>query len=262
MEGKDDSASRACSDGESGVDEKEITDGAIQPAAALKRARKRMIYEHSDLTVGPYRFMAYVFAPAESEKKGSIGAGVFGVRFKAGNGYRALLMQCNEGRSVQLVACSVEDVKDRLSAVEDFFRSANDRSEINGDSLRTDLDRFARENGLLVAAATLSISDSTQEDASFAMVRVFMAGMPPLVMIENGHYHFPVRSGIPLGINDLHIPMQPLELPVHASVYIHTPLDGRKEELKEMHSMLSHFKSEMLPEGVLLFGLHLKKAES
>lgn len=221
-----------------------------------------MIYEYSDLTVGPYRFMAYVFAPTESEKKGSIGAGVFGVRFRAGNGYRALLMQSNEGRSVELIACSVEDVKDRLAAVDDFFRSANDKSEINGDSLRTDLERFAKENGLLVAAATLSISDSTQEDASFAMVRVFMAGMPPLVMIENGHYHFPVRSGIPLGISDLHIPMQQFELPVKASVYIHTPLDGRKEELKEMHSMLPHFNSEMLPDRVLLFGLNLKKSES
>jgi len=262
MEGKDDSTSGACSDGESGSDEKEITDSAIQSAAALKRARKRMIYEHCDLSVGPYRFMAYVFAPAKSERKGTIGEGTFSIRFREGNGYRALLLQSDRGRSIQLVACSVEDVKEHLAAVEIFFKSVAERSDMNVDTMRTELDRFAKEHALLVSAATLSVSDTTQEDASFAMVRVFMAGMPPLVMIENGHYHFPVRSGIPLGINDLHIPMQPLELPVHASLYIHTPLDGRKEELKEMHSMLSHFKSEMLPEGVLLFGLHLKKAES
>jgi hypothetical protein len=221
-----------------------------------------MIYEHSDLSVGPYRFGAYAFAPSESQKTGSIGAGKFSVRFQKGNSYRALFLQYVESQSLELILYSVDDVKDGLSQIENFSGSMFNRAAIQIETVRAELSELAKANGLHIAMAALGISDTVQEDASFAMLRVLMAGIPPLVMIENGHYHFPVRSGIPLGINDLQIPLQSLELPVQASIYIHTPIDGPKEYLKEMHSMLPHFNSELIPEGVLLLGLHLKKANS
>ncbi len=223
-----------------------------------------MIYEHSnDLSIGPYHFMVYAFAPETAERSGLISQGIFSIRYRAPqNGYRAMLLHCVEGQSLQIVVASIEDVRDGLPAVEEFFRTASSPSSWNIDTVCADLEQFARSEGLYASVSALSVSDAMQEDADFAIIRVFTAGMPPLVMIENGHYHFPVRSGIPLGINDLPVSVQPLELSTKASLYVHTPLDGHGAGLKELHSMLLHLKSEMIPEDVLLFGLHLKKAES
>ena len=218
-----------------------------------------LFHHHHDFSIGNYQFRASVFAPQTSLC--NTDSPVFSLRFQDGLSFRSLLMQSGSDNSFSMMITVVDDVKNKAGQLISFFDRASGSETLNPCQITSELTAMAKTEDLLIAASAVTINQELQEDSlTFAMLDILMAGLPPAVVIEEGQFSFPVRSGIPFGINDLLLSEQPLELPVEASLFLHTPLHGSSYSLKDMHIMLSSFNKDEIPEGVMVFQLELLQA--
>ncbi len=100
--------------------------------------------------------------------------------------------------------------------------------------------------------------ESQEKDSELQISEMYTAGYPPLIMIQNESIQFPIRSGIPFGINELLPKKQTLEIPVSSKFYIHTPLNEKEHNIRELHYQI--IKDNLkLPKDILLFRYHLKE---
>lgn len=91
------------------------------------------------------------------------------------------------------------------------------------------------------------------ETGIFQVANYTSSGIPPLILIENENYHFPLRSGIPLGINDVLPVKQALEIPLHGRIYIHSPIIENIHNIRELHYNILKRNFENLPSHLILF---------
>lgn len=109
--------------------------------------------------------------------------------------------------------------------------------------------------------ALLEISYSKQEKNSGLQIGDFYsAGYPPLILLQNENITFPVRSGIPFGVNNILPKRQTLEIPLSSRFYIHTPLNEKEHSLKELHYLIIKNKLESVPKNLILFEYNLTDA--
>ncbi len=133
------------------------------------------------------------------------------------------------------------------------------------DNFNQILYQIVNDNKITLKYSYLEISKNQQEEnmdndaAIFQIASYYSSGIPPLVLIENDNYHFPLRSGIPLGINDVSPTKQTFEIPLHGRLYIHTPIIEKMHDLRELHYNILKQNFESLPYNLLLFEYRLNE---
>lgn len=133
------------------------------------------------------------------------------------------------------------------------------------DNFNQILYKIVNENKITLKYSYLEVYGNQQDDnidtdaEIFQVANYYSSGIPPLVLIENENYHFPLRSGIPLGINDLHPVKQTFEIPLHGRVYIHSPIIEQMHDLRELHYNILKENFETLPYNLLLFEYKLNE---
>lgn len=111
----------------------------------------------------------------------------------------------------------------------------------------------------LLSYVYIRISKENQEaDSELQIAEMYTAGYPPLVLIQNESIQFPIRSGIPFGINQILPKRQTLEIPISSKVYIHTPLYEKEHNLRDLHYQIIKDNLEVVPKDLILFRYHLK----
>ncbi len=157
----------------------------------------------------------------------------------------------------------IGDVKN----IKDFFHDKNHLiNKIYNIFIDIDLHSkllsILKEMNIYLYYSILEITKSDQENQLtkenvYQLSSYYSAGYPPLIKIENNSYHFPVRSGIPMGINNIIPPKQVLEIPLKSRIYIHTPLNEKKHNIRELHYDILKYNLDIIPEDILLFEYQL-----
>ena len=95
---------------------------------------------------------------------------------------------------------------------------------------------------LSLRATLLEIEgESDESDDDFAVINAFTAGLPPLVLIGEAGFSFPVRSGLPAGIlPEWFTQEQKLEWQRGEQLFCHTDLPGSNSgtALRSFHNLL------------------------
>ncbi|MBW7858072.1 MAG: hypothetical protein H3C43_07265 [Leptonema sp. (in: Bacteria)] len=224
-----------------------------------------IIEQLRNLTVKPNTFTGYFFVPDSTKIVNNLDkGGLFHLSFKStdSKSYRTLFLKSEKDQSLKIGFVTIEDVNQKQDQIRTFFDEILLRNNFEIQPLRNEIQHFAEANKLIISSALLScLSEQQEEDSDIALFDVLMGGLPPLVMIEDGRFHFPVRSGIPLGVNDLLIKSQILEVPINSVFYLHTQLN-QNYELRQLHSLLQDIDTQKLPDDILLFGLQLASIEN
>ncbi|GIX42147.1 MAG: hypothetical protein KatS3mg129_1880 [Leptospiraceae bacterium] len=125
---------------------------------------------------------------------------------------------------------------------------------------------FCNKKKIFLSYCLLEIYKDIQEQMVdndiIQIAHYYSAGYPPLLLVENENYHFPLRAGIPLGITDVYPKKQTLEIPINSKIYIHTPINEKIHNLRELHYDISKNNLNQLPQDLLLFEyqfLHYEK---
>ncbi len=126
------------------------------------------------------------------------------------------------------------------------------------------LKEYTKEKKIQLYLSSLEIYQNEQEshfeEEVFMLGSYFSAGNPPLVLIKNQKFHFPVRSGIPLNITDFSLNKQKIEIPLHSKVYIHSLLNEKIHDIKQLHyNFLNNNLFIQLPKNILVFELYLNE---
>lgn len=119
------------------------------------------------------------------------------------------------------------------------------------------LARTVESKGWLLHAAWLSVPSGPIVDG-YVEASFVGSGMPPLVLLEKGHYHFPARSGIPAGTASLDARMQSMDIPCGSTLYLHTCLSGPANQLRQLHASLPSFAEAALPANTIVFSLSVR----
>lgn len=126
------------------------------------------------------------------------------------------------------------------------------------ENMYNDFINFLNNLKISLTFAFLEISTLKQEkNSGFQIGEFYSAGYPPLILLQNGNIIFPVRSGIPFGINQMLPKKQTLEIPLSSRFYIHTPLNEREHNLKELHYLIIKSELESVPKDLILFEYNL-----
>lgn len=221
-----------------------------------------MIEQLKELNVKPNKFTGYFFVPDSTQITNNLNTtGFFSLRFESTDQsvFRTIFLKSDNEQSLKIGFISIEDVNQKLNQIHDFFDQLFIQTDFKIQSLRNQVEIFAQSNQLIISSAFLSCeSEQQEEDSNIALFDVLMCGLPPLVMFEEGRFHFPVRSGIPLGVNDLLMKSQILEMGTNATFYLHSQLNSNYE-LKELHTLLKDIDIQKLPNDILLFELQLSE---
>lgn len=133
------------------------------------------------------------------------------------------------------------------------------------DNFNQTLYNIVLTDKIIIKYSYLEINGNQQEEnidtenQIFQVANYYSSGLPPLILIENENYHFPLRSGIPLGINEIHPVKQTFEIPLHGRLYIHTPVIEHMHDLRELHYNILKQNFENLPYNLLLFEYKLNE---
>ncbi|MBU44535.1 MAG: hypothetical protein CMN76_15040 [Spirochaetaceae bacterium] len=192
------------------------------------------------------RFDAELYLPADAELE------------EAGNvirSHRAL----DHGLGLLRVSWSDEGLFAFLGLLQEL--PGTTRNDSLGDSLLDCLDEdsnasmnrlsaIACENQQSLKCLILEVKPADQEDPEdYYLARVYAAGMPPLLLIDEGNYRIPTRSGIPLGISpDLEQPSQSLEWDRGGILHFHTDIAG-VVNMETLHQDLISFQMEQYQEA-------------
>lgn len=112
------------------------------------------------------------------------------------------------------------------------------------------LNRTICEKHQSLKCLMLEVKPADQEDPEdYYLARVFAAGMPPLLLIDEGNYRIPTRSGIPLGISEeLEQPSQSLEWDRGGILHFHSDISGIVN-MESLHQDLISFNLDSYPEA-------------
>ncbi len=112
------------------------------------------------------------------------------------------------------------------------------------------LNRLIADHNQSLKCLILEVRPQDQEDPEdYYLARVFAAGMPPLLLIDEGNYRIPTRSGIPLGISrDLEQPSQSLEWDRGGIIHFHSDIGG-VVNMESLHQDLISFNMDSYPEA-------------
>lgn len=173
------------------------------------------------------------------------------VRAESAHGLRVVMISYEEPGSVPCDGAAVVGIDAFVDALANEMAASPD---LSGFTVTGPVGALAGSLDCILHAASLSLADAFAGEG-FVDAVFFGAGLPPLVLLEKGHFHFPARSGLPLGIGALALGAQHLELPVGSTAYLHTCLPGRSDQLRRLHAALPRFCPSDLPNDVILFSL-------
>jgi len=111
-------------------------------------------------------------------------------------------------------------------------------------------------NKITLTYSFLEISENIQESQNNDKIQIanyYSAGYPPLLIVENGNYHLPLRGGIPLGIVNFIPKKQTLEIPLKAKIFVHTPINEKIHNIREFHYDIAKNNLDKIPQDILLF---------
>ncbi len=96
--------------------------------------------------------------------------------------------------------------------------------------------------------------DDPGKSASHALFQVVSGGIPPLLLVREGQYTLPARSGLPAGIISPGLmQLQEVEWQKDDIVYVHTEISG---SVREFHDLLARkIESDDLPEHTVVVKL-------
>lgn len=230
-----------------------------------------MMHTHAMQADPGASFVARIVAPAAaldvSSIPGTPGTEAVRARICSGSWLHHLVVRADSARSLRVVMISYEEPGSvpcdvgLLAGIDAFVDALVDEMAVNPD----DADRpgvivpervatLAGSLGCILHAASLSLANGPSEEG-FVDAVFFGAGLPPLVLLEKGHFHFPARSGLPLGIGAVALGAQHLELPLDSTAYLHTCLSGGGDQLRRLHAALPRFCASDVPEDAMLFSV-------
>ena len=133
------------------------------------------------------------------------------------------------------------------------------RNSINKSNFHDLLIDYCYSNKLILTYCLLEILENIQEyqqNDKIQIANYYSAGYPPLIVVENVNYHLPLRSGIPIGIVNNIPKKQTLEIPLNAKIFIHTPINEKKHNIREFHYDIAKNNLDKVPQDILLFELY------
>lgn len=105
------------------------------------------------------------------------------------------------------------------------------------------LHQRARKLEITLKASLLEIVADEEPEPDVAMLNVFAAGLPPIVLMGSSGFSFPLRSGLPAGVlPDWFTQRQSLEWSPGEELNLHTDLPGERSgnALRRFHDSLRH----------------------
>jgi hypothetical protein len=165
-----------------------------------------------------------------------------------------------------------EDLIKDWHKIEDYFHVNGHLLKIIKDSIELKnypevLYDYSIKNKLIISYCYFELTKSIQEiekvteNDIIQIANFYSGGFPPLILVENNSYHFPLRSGIPLGIVEIHPQKQTLEIPLNSKIFLHTSIDENPNDLRELHYNLLQDELNNIPRDILLFEYHFIKYE-
>ncbi|MCS7205361.1 MAG: hypothetical protein NZ853_06670 [Leptospiraceae bacterium] len=138
-------------------------------------------------------------------------------------------------------------------------------SEDNPYGLINELEQIHKQKEIYFYFCYFTIQSNLQEnyfiDDIFQIGQFFSFGYPPLILIHKDSFHFPTRSGIPIGVAETQIKKQSIEMPINSKLYVHTPVFNEKINLRELHYNIHKNNLESLPKNMILLEYHLTDFE-
>ena len=151
-------------------------------------------------------------------------------------------------RLLRVLVLSCEQNGPRMRRMVNTDRLAEDvvladvMSEAPPDVILRKLHERAAALQLSMRATLLEIDGRSDEaDEEFAILNAFTAGLPPLVLIGEAGFSFPVRSGLPAGVlPEWFSVRQKMEWQRGEQIFCHTDLPGSKSgaALRAFHDVL------------------------
>jgi len=133
------------------------------------------------------------------------------------------------------------------------------RNSINKYNFHDLIIDYCYSNKLILTYCLLEILENIQEyqqNDKIQIANYYSAGYPPLIVVENVNYYLPLRSGIPIGIVNNIPKKQTLEIPLNAKIFIHTPINEKKHNIREFHYDIAKNNLDKVPQDILLFELY------
>lgn len=109
-----------------------------------------------------------------------------------------------------------------------------------------ELQKYAMEREYSVKLVLVSLDLNFQDEPDilddYALLRVFSAGMPPVITYAEEGFRLPARCGLPLGVAPIEQPLQSIEWNAGEKLHIHTELPDFM--LRDFHEHLSGMNPE------------------
>ncbi|MFN3605001.1 MAG: hypothetical protein ACK4UJ_09855 [Leptonema sp. (in: bacteria)] len=118
---------------------------------------------------------------------------------------------------------------------------------------------FKKMNSPIIFFYFTITKENQEQDSELQISEVYSAGYPPLILLQQETIQFPIRSGIPYGINEMLPKKQTLEIPPFSNIYLHTPLNEKEHNIKELHYEIIKNQLEKIPHNLILFEYSLNE---